>query len=34
VRFFTESKCVTTTWFSEEEKKQQKVDTWDGVLGR
>jgi malonate-semialdehyde dehydrogenase (acetylating)/methylmalonate-semialdehyde dehydrogenase len=34
VRFFTESKCVTTTWFSEEEKKKQKVDTWDGVLGR
>jgi malonate-semialdehyde dehydrogenase (acetylating)/methylmalonate-semialdehyde dehydrogenase len=34
VRFFTESKCVTTTWFSEEEKKQKKVDTWDGVLGR
>jgi malonate-semialdehyde dehydrogenase (acetylating)/methylmalonate-semialdehyde dehydrogenase len=34
IRFFTESKCVTTTWFSEEEKKQQKVDTWDGVLGR
>ncbi len=34
IRFFTESKCVTTTWFSEEEKKKQKVDTWDGVLGR
>jgi malonate-semialdehyde dehydrogenase (acetylating)/methylmalonate-semialdehyde dehydrogenase len=34
VRFFTESKCVTTTWFSEEEKTRQKVDTWDGVLGR
>lgn len=32
MRFFTESKCVTTTWFSEEEKKRQKVDTWDGVL--
>jgi malonate-semialdehyde dehydrogenase (acetylating) / methylmalonate-semialdehyde dehydrogenase len=34
IRFFTESKCVTATWFSEEEKKQQKIDTWDGVLGR
>ena len=34
MRFFTESKCVTTTWFSEEEKKKSKVDTWDGVLGR
>jgi malonate-semialdehyde dehydrogenase (acetylating) / methylmalonate-semialdehyde dehydrogenase len=34
VKFFTETKCVTTTWFSEEEKKKSKVDTWDGVLGR
>jgi malonate-semialdehyde dehydrogenase (acetylating)/methylmalonate-semialdehyde dehydrogenase len=34
LRFFTESKCVTSTWFSEEEKKRRKVDTWDGVLGR
>ncbi|MEO8592379.1 MAG: CoA-acylating methylmalonate-semialdehyde dehydrogenase [Candidatus Solibacter sp.] len=34
MRFFTESKCVTTTWFSEEEKKKSRVDTWDGVLGR
>jgi malonate-semialdehyde dehydrogenase (acetylating)/methylmalonate-semialdehyde dehydrogenase len=34
IRFFTESKCVTTTWFSEEEKKKLKIDTWDGVLGR
>jgi malonate-semialdehyde dehydrogenase (acetylating)/methylmalonate-semialdehyde dehydrogenase len=34
VKFFTETKCVTTTWFSEEEKKKAKVDTWDGVLGR
>ena len=34
MRFFTETKCVTTTWFSEEEKKKSKVDTWDGVLGR
>ncbi len=33
IRFFTESKCVTTTWFSEEEKMKQRVDTWDGVLG-
>jgi malonate-semialdehyde dehydrogenase (acetylating)/methylmalonate-semialdehyde dehydrogenase len=33
VRFFTESKCVTTTWFSEEEKRKRKIDTWDGVLG-
>lgn len=34
MRFFTESKCVTSTWFSEEEMKKQKIDTWDGVLGR
>ncbi len=34
VKFFTETKCVTTTWFSEEEKKKSKVDTWDGMLGR
>ena len=34
IRFFTESKCVTATWFSEAEKKKEKVDTWDGVLGR
>ena len=32
MRFFTESKCVTTTWFNEEQKKQQKVDTWDGMM--
>jgi malonate-semialdehyde dehydrogenase (acetylating) / methylmalonate-semialdehyde dehydrogenase len=34
MRFFTESKCVTSTWFSEEEMKKKKIDTWDGVLGR
>ena len=32
VRFFTEVKSVTTTWFSEEEKKNTKVDTWDGSV--
>ncbi len=32
IRFFTESKCVTTTWFGEEERKKAKIDTWDGVL--
>ncbi|MGE4354512.1 MAG: CoA-acylating methylmalonate-semialdehyde dehydrogenase [Oscillospiraceae bacterium] len=32
VRFFTEVKAVTTTWFSEEEKKNQHVDTWDGSI--
>jgi malonate-semialdehyde dehydrogenase (acetylating)/methylmalonate-semialdehyde dehydrogenase len=34
IHFYTESKCVTTTWFSEAQKKTKKVDTWDGVLGR
>ena len=29
-RFYTESKCVTTKWFTEEEKKVTSVDTWDG----
>jgi len=29
-RFYTESKCVTTRWFDEEEKKKANVDTWDG----
>ena len=33
IRFFTESKCVTTTWFDEEQLKREKIDTWDGVLG-
>jgi malonate-semialdehyde dehydrogenase (acetylating)/methylmalonate-semialdehyde dehydrogenase len=32
VRFYTETKVVTTTWFNEEEKKNTKVDTWDGSI--
>lgn len=32
IRFYTESKCVTTTWFGEEEMRNKKVDTWDGAL--
>ena len=31
-RFFTESKCVTTRWFDEEEKKAKEVSTWDGTI--
>jgi malonate-semialdehyde dehydrogenase (acetylating)/methylmalonate-semialdehyde dehydrogenase len=34
VRFYTETKCVTTHWFDEEEMKQDKVDTWDGTIGK
>ena len=29
-RFYTESKCVTTRWFDEEEMKKEIVDTWVG----
>jgi malonate-semialdehyde dehydrogenase (acetylating) / methylmalonate-semialdehyde dehydrogenase len=32
VRFFTESKTVTTRWFDEEESKNTKVSTWDGTI--
>jgi malonate-semialdehyde dehydrogenase (acetylating)/methylmalonate-semialdehyde dehydrogenase len=31
-RFFTESKCVTTHWFTETEKTSSKVSTWDGTI--
>jgi malonate-semialdehyde dehydrogenase (acetylating)/methylmalonate-semialdehyde dehydrogenase len=34
IRFYTETKCVTTHWFSEEELIQVKVDTWDGTIGK
>jgi len=33
VRFYTETKTVTTRWFDEEEIKKTKVDTWDGSVG-
>lgn len=32
VRFYTESKCVTTRWFDEDEIKREKVDSWDGTI--
>lgn len=34
IRFFTETKAVTTRWFDDAEMKQQKVDTWDGTITR
>ncbi|MBW8011532.1 MAG: CoA-acylating methylmalonate-semialdehyde dehydrogenase [Chloroflexi bacterium] len=34
IRFYTEAKCITTHWFDEEEMKQDKVDTWDGTIGK
>ena len=32
MRFYTETKVVTTRWFDEEEKKRAKIDTWDGTI--
>lgn len=32
IRFYTESKVVTTKWFDEEEKKQKTVGTWEGNI--
>ncbi len=31
-RFYTESKCVTSCWFDEEEMSNTKVSTWDGTI--
>jgi malonate-semialdehyde dehydrogenase (acetylating)/methylmalonate-semialdehyde dehydrogenase len=33
VRFFTETKAVTTKWFDDEEMKRTHIDTWDGSVG-
>lgn len=33
LRFYTETKAVTSLWFDEEEKKNTSVNTWDGSLG-
>jgi len=32
IRFFTETKCVTTRWFDQDEIKSEKVSTWDGMI--
>jgi len=32
LRFYTESKCVTTRWFGEEDVQASKLSTWDGAL--
>ena len=32
MRFYTESKCVTTRWFNQEDMKKEHVGTWDGAL--
>ena len=32
MRFYTESKCVTTRWFDPEDTKVKKVGSWDGTI--
>ena len=32
VRFYTETKVVTTRWFDEEQSKSTHVTTWDGTI--
>ena len=32
IKFFTETKCVTTRWFDEDEKKTTRVSSWDGTI--
>jgi len=32
VQFFTETKCVTTRWFTEADKKQKQISTWEGTV--
>jgi malonate-semialdehyde dehydrogenase (acetylating)/methylmalonate-semialdehyde dehydrogenase len=34
IHFFTETKCVTSRWFTEAEKKEKKVGTWEGTVNR
>lgn len=34
IAFFTETKCVTSRWFDEEEKKKTKIGTWDGTTSK
>lgn len=32
LRFYTESKVITSRWFNEESIRQTEIDTWDGAL--
>ena len=34
VAFYTESKTVTTRWFSGEDKRETKIGTWEGTISR
>ena len=31
-QFFTETKCVTTRWFTEADKQQKQISTWEGTV--
>ncbi len=32
IRFYTQTKSVTTHWFDEEELSQEKISSWDGMI--
>ncbi len=34
VAFYTEAKCVTSRWFSEEDKQEKSISTWEGTITR
>jgi len=34
VAFFTETRAVTSYWFSDEDLKGKKVGTWEGTMTR
>jgi malonate-semialdehyde dehydrogenase (acetylating) / methylmalonate-semialdehyde dehydrogenase len=34
IHFYTETKCVTTRWFTTADKAQKKVGTWEGTVNR
>lgn len=34
VDFYTQTKCVTSRWFTEEDRRATKVSTWDGTTNR
>jgi malonate-semialdehyde dehydrogenase (acetylating)/methylmalonate-semialdehyde dehydrogenase len=34
VAFYTESKCVTSRWFSEADMQEKKISTWEGTITR
>ena len=34
MQFYTETKCVTTRWFTEADKKQKNISTWEGTVNR